>query len=379
MTFRAFDLRDGEDITRTIVYTTLKGAINAGMNLCKVSDDASWERVEQTVKLKDVDKAVTGAVAADKPAEEKKESTDPVVVALKTVVDKRPDNLFCEDLTWKVICRNVLRGSNTLLTGPTGCGKSQTAFAAAKSLDKPLFYINLGATQDPRGTLIGNTHFSKDEGTYFNQSAFVEAISTEGTVIVLDELSRAHPEAWNILMTVLDPGQRYLRIDEQPGCPEVKVAEGVSFIATANIGGEYTAVRVMDRALLDRFSMIEIPFLSADQEAELIQRIYPDMTNVDASNLAEIAKITRDEVTSPTAKITTPVSTRSVLEMAGLISDGFTLREAAEVGICPLYSKEGGTGSERTFIMTAIQKFVPDGSSDNLMGIDVGIELDAAF
>ena len=49
-------------------------------------------------------------------------------------------------------------------------------------------------------------------------------------------------------MTVLDGGQRYLRLDEAEGSPIVNVAEGVTFIATANIGNEYTSTRVMDRA-----------------------------------------------------------------------------------------------------------------------------------
>ena len=47
-------------------------------------------------------------------------------------------------------------------------------------------------------------------------------------------------------MTVLDGGQRYLRLDEAEGSPIVDV-EGVTFIATANIGNEYTSTRVMDR------------------------------------------------------------------------------------------------------------------------------------
>ncbi|NCX06127.1 MAG: hypothetical protein EBW68_10165, partial [Actinobacteria bacterium] len=98
----------------------------------------------------------------------------------------------------------------------------------------------------PRGTLIGNTHFSKDAGTYFNESAFVKAIQTPNTVILLDEVSRAHPEAWNILMTVLDPGQRYLRLDEAINSPTIKVHPTCAFIGTANIGSEYTSVRVSD-------------------------------------------------------------------------------------------------------------------------------------
>ena len=35
------------------------------------------------------------------------------------------------------------------------------------ALDRPDFYFNLGATQDPRASLIGNVHFDKGKGTYF--------------------------------------------------------------------------------------------------------------------------------------------------------------------------------------------------------------------
>ena len=147
------------------------------------------------------------------------------------------------------------------MTGPSGCGKTMAAKSLINALDRPQFYFNLGATQDPRASLIGNTHFAKDTGTYFSESLFVKAIQTENAVILLDEISRAHPEAWNILMTVLDQGQRYLRLDEADGAPTINVAEGVSFIGTANIGNEYTSTRVMDRALLDRFVVIEMdPF-----------------------------------------------------------------------------------------------------------------------
>ena len=253
-----------------------------------------------------------------------------------------------------------------LLTGPTGTGKSQTAIAVAKALGRELFYVNLGATQDPRGTLIGNTHFSKDAGTFFNESAFVKAIKTPNTVILLDEVSRAHPEAWNILMTVLDPGQRYLRLDEAVGSPEVKVAEGVSFIGTANLGAEYTAVRVMDRALLDRFTIAEIPYLTQEQESKLLTKVYPGIDVTCASNLAEIAALTRLELKSDAPQISTMISTRSVIEMAGLMVDGFSLAETAQVGIYPLYSEEGGLQSERTFVRQIVQKFINDGTDDNL-------------
>ena len=352
-TVRAFDSVTGDDITRSIAYATLKGAMQNGNYLYKADMKSKWTQVSSDSEL-NVNK------------EEKKAPANEIMSFLSTCVEKRPDTLFMEDLTWKFICRNVYRGANMLLTGPTGTGKSQTAISVAKALDRELFYVNLGATQDPRGTLIGNTHFSKEAGTYFNESAFVKAIKTPNTVILLDEVSRAHPEAWNILMTVLDPGQRYLRLDEAVGAPEVKVAEGVSFIGTANLGAEYTAVRVMDRALLDRFTIAEIPFLNVDQECSLLQKIYPGIEPTSAKNLAEIASLTRKELDSDMSQISTMISTRSVIEMGGLMVDGFTLPEVAQVGIYPLYSAEGGLQSERTFVKQIVQKFVDDGSDDEL-------------
>lgn len=366
MVVKAFDSVSGEEV-KGIVYVTLQGAYKAGMNLAKASEDSSWMRVapEFTVDMLEtlINDAEPANAAVSAPQNE-------VMAFLTTCVEKRPSTLYIEDLNWKFMCRTAMRGGNMLMTGPTGCGKSQTAIAVAKALGRELFYVNLGATQDPRGTLIGNTHFSKEVGTFFNESAFVKAIQTPNTVILLDEISRAHPEAWNILMTVLDPGQRYLRLDEAVGAPTVHVAEGVAFIATANIGTEYTATRVMDRAMLDRFTIAEIPYLTVAQESKLLEQLFPALPKKTCANIAEIAGQTRSEVLTDSPRISTAISTRSVIEMAGLMSDGFAIEETAQVSIYPLYSNDGGMQSERTYVKQLVQKFINDGTSDNLVGED---------
>lgn len=279
-------------------------------------------------------------------------------------VSLKPDTLVMSELKWKYLIRSAVRARNIMMTGPAGSGKTMAAKALVEALGRPFHYFNLGATQDPRASLIGNTHFDKDKGTFFSDSAFVKAIKTKDAVILLDELSRAHPEAWNILMTVLDQGQRYLRLDEADGSPIVPVAEGVTFIATANIGNEYTSTRVLDRAIMDRFTTIEIDVLNKEQEFGLLKKMYPDVNEYDLNAIAEIAAHTRDAIKSDSGKLSTSISTRASVEFAGLLYDGFNLVEAAEISIFPFFSTDGGVDSERTYIKQLVQKYVREEGED---------------
>ena len=282
----------------------------------------------------------------------------------------KPKSLVMSELKWKYLIRSAVRGKNIMMTGPAGCGKTMSAKAVVNSLDRPDFYFNLGATQDPRATLIGNVHYNSKTGTYFSESLFVKAIQTPNAVILLDELTRAHPDAWNILMTVLDYGQRYLRLDEQDGQGTVKVAEGVTFVATANIGNEYTATRQLDKALMDRFTIVEMDVLNDVEEHGLLEYMFPHVDGKVLKNVATIAHMTRVEANNETARISSGISTRTSVEMAGLLYDGFGLEESANVCVYPQYDATGGVDSERTFVKQIVQKFIDDGSSDELFSED---------
>jgi MoxR-like ATPase len=284
----------------------------------------------------------------------------------------RPSSLIMDNVKWKYMVRSALRGKNILLLGPTGCGKTLAAQTVAKVIGKEnkFFYFNLGATQDARASLIGNTHFDKSTGTFFKESSFVKAIRTPNAIILLDEISRSHHDGVNILMTVLDDLQRYLRLDEKEDNEVVKVADGVTFIATANIGNEYTATRVMDRALLSRFPVkIEMSPLDKNSEVNLLKERFniTDTNHLDLLNaVCDIADHTRKQVKLEDSKITNFIPTRSTVEIAELIVDGFNLLEIAETTIYPNFSEDGGVDSERTYMKQLVQKYVKTETNTNL-------------
>ena len=359
--FKLIDSKGTKVGTMGIGTGTRKGAFNEGLAL-QAFVNKNGKKVYRKVSM-DVYNNLVAPMATEGGGVQFEDKSDHTAIKdfiHKGSVNLKPIELVMTDLKWKYLVRSAVRAKNIMMTGPAGCGKTMAAKSLVKALDRPDFYFNLGATQDPRATLIGNTQFDSKNGTYFSESSFVKALKTPNAVILLDELSRAHPDAWNILMTVLDQGQRYIRLDEAEGSPIVNVAEGVTFIATANIGNEYTSTRVIDRAILDRFVTIEMDVLNDEQEFGLLKFMFPEVNEEDLKAVAEISHHTRTQSMSDSGKVTAMVSTRASVEMAGLIYDGFDLFESAEISIFPFFSNDGGVDSERTYVKQLVQKYVKD-------------------
>jgi len=230
----------------------------------------------------------------------------------------------------------VGEGKNCLITGATGTGKTTLCFEVAESLGLNPVVINCGSTQDARSSLLG--YFTlKDGSTVFEDSDFLRSVQEPNTLIILDELSRASDDAYNIIFPVLD-FRRNIRVDEKEGEGRmVEVDSSVRFIATANVGLEYSSTRSIDRALCDRFRIFNLEYIKGKQ----LKKYIKSTEGKDISSLASplLSLYDYSHLLFEEGKIATRISTRAILESLCLLSK-FKMKDIVDFNILSIFEQD---------------------------------------
>ena len=118
------------------------------------------------------------------------------------------------------------------------------------------------------------------------------------------------------------------------------------FIATANVGAEYTGTMSMDRALVGRFFPLELDYMPCTEEAKVLSNRCGIKAN-DAANIVAVAETVRNLYAKQ--ELSCSISTRETLMAGRLVSDGWTALEAMELTFLPLF--EGTrTDGERSIV-----------------------------
>ncbi len=250
---------------------------------------------------------------------------------------------------YAILKRNIVRSVNTLLLGPTGVGKTELVSNIAKDLNVPLTIFDMGTMTDPIMSLVGNHVIKMQDGvttSTFVKSRFSDVIQQPG-IVMLDEISRAVVTSNNLLFPCLDFRRElpmeYCFDDVAP----IKVHPQCVFIATANLGGQYTGTHKLDRALLDRFMIVEIDPLSS---TEVRKAIHTHCPSIDTERLKKMVSVyTGINKAHNEFTVSFNLSIRHLKMIGELVEDGFTLYDAFYIICKGIGGTEGAKFLETLF------------------------------
>ena len=253
--------------------------------------------------------------------------------------------------TWFLMMRNVRSVRNTMLVGPTGTGKTELIMRMAKHLGIECNVYDMGALHDPMSALLGTHRIDEHGHSTFDYARFTADIQKPG-IVVLDELSRAPLSTNNILFPCLDVRRQLpVEIASSKGIRNIDVHKNCVFFATANIGSEYTGTNQIDRALQDRFFMVELDYLDKTTESKVLMK-RTGIPKAKADIITAYCNKIRDNKRN--GDLSTSVSTRHSLEIASLVADGFEILNACEAVLYPIFEGTKNEG-ERATVATIIQ------------------------
>lgn len=335
---------------------------SAGNYICKY--DETTAAISVTEAYKNVLAAIAAEAAkeateTDETVEVEAETTEAAptgpATLLETIVGtkelaapKAREGFYVSTDDWSILVRNIQRHVNTMIIGPTGSGKTSVVQEICKRMGKKLYIFDMGTMLDPISSLLGVHRLEKGE-SIFDYAKFTRVIK-EPCVILLDELSRAPLTTMNILFSCLDDRRNLnIEIANTSGEREIDVNPEVTFIATANIGAEYSGTNSLDRALVNRFFPVELGCIPSKEEVTVLQA----RTGIDKDKAELIVKITNNIRSLCTKQeISVSLSIRETLMVAQLISDGWSLGRAMEVIYLPLYEGTKNEGERATVYKT---------------------------
>ena len=244
------------------------------------------------------------------------------------------DGFYVNPKDWYVLVRNILNQVNTMILGPTGTGKTELVTLICQQLDIPCHIYDMGSMYDPVAGLLGVHRLQKGGVSVFDYAQFTKDIQEPG-VILLDELSRAPVTTNNILFPCLD-NRRFLPVEMAGGddLRRVPVHSECCFVATANVGAEYTGTMSMDRALINRFFPLELDYMPENEEIRVIQKKC-HIQYADAKQIVAVANIVRNLYRKQ--ELSSALSTRETLMAGDMIADGWSALEAMELVYLPLF------------------------------------------
>lgn len=253
--------------------------------------------------------------------------------------------------------RRAGHDTNAIVVGPSGFGKTEGVKRLGERLGVPVHTVNCQVITTPEKWL-GQMMADPTKGTYFEVSQHIKWIerdseecqNSEFCIILYDEITRLRPELGNMLFSLLD-GQQGLEVPQMNRT--VHMARENVIFATANIGSAYAGTFAMDWALRGRFDFtVERPFPPSEEEVKVLVTANPKLSEEKARQMIDVAEHSR--ILWKNGELESPISTRLLLSWGRLVAGGYSIKDAAEYTVIPVYTEDGGADSDRAKIKMAL-------------------------
>lgn len=158
-----------------------------------------------------------------------------------------------------------------MFNGPTGVGKTEVAKCLAENLDMNFVRIDMSEYMEKHtvSKLIGAPpgYVGFDSGSTGDGILINEVRENPFSVVLFDEVEKAHPDVWNILLQIMDYGHL-----TSSGGKKVNFSNTI-IILTSNIGSRYVGKKEIGFARDEIGSEIQDEMVKSTLPPELINRI----------------------------------------------------------------------------------------------------------
>jgi cobaltochelatase CobS len=261
---------------------------------------------------------------------------------------------------WEAMAVAIESGENSLLVGPTGCGKSQGAEQLGSICGQPVFRLGCHG-QITTEDFLGRVEVAIDPETGMNFTKWIDGIlpraMRRGWWLLLDELDAAPPNVMFVLQGVLE--NEHKLVLPQNGGEVVEPHPDFRFIATANTLGRgdetglYAGTFVLNEAFLDRFGVcVACDYPEPETEANILA-VKAGIPRGDARRMVECAVRVREALSNGDCYCT--FSTRRLVAWATKSvkfgGDRDAVRKAAKLTV----TNKLGNG-DKEFVESVIQR-----------------------